>query len=418
MTERKSLIILSKAIGLFFPLITFRWTISNYSFTLYMLIMTFTAVYLLIVKNRKVQINRSDGYVYLFTCVVLASILYSSSASYGLSRFIKLALVVTLYFIYRSALKYRPILIETIMKYSTYGLTLMLLYLAYVYLVKFNVSYIGVITSYPTRGSKNSLSFVVAIVFGFLISDFIVSLRMGNKILIKSILLSINIILSLAIQSRALFLVIIFYLIFLFSNVIGKKKMLKSAIWFVLVFSVIILILPNDLVTNVNDRFNTLGFLFKDEVVVENYSIATRTDLLSKGMNIFMENPLFGSGLGSFMSYGDVVTHLSHNDYLLVLSEQGLVGILVFLMLIFSHVFQAYINMKSNSNFINIGLFLSICGVSIYFLFINAYDNILFWSLLAFINAVTLSGKKMETFNTDCFYSKISYLRVEKNNLH
>lgn len=395
MIETQNRISIAKVIGLLLPMITLRWGVGDYSFTLYMLIMTITSLYLLIVSKKRVLINSSDLYVYIFMFIAFTSILYSVNMSYGLSRFIKFALVIVLYFIYKSAYKNHTKLIEIILRYSVYGATIMLIYLAYIYLIKFDVNYIGIITEFPTRGSKNSLAFVVAIVSAFLVSDFLTTLRIRGRHLLKSLLLAINIILGFAIQSRALFLVIGFYLMFSIINVIGKRKMVKSTIGFFFVLIVLVIFLPENLKSSVYERFMTLSFLFENEAIVENYSVSTRTDLLVKGLNIFKENPIFGAGLGSFMEYGGVITHISHNDYLLVLSEQGILGLISFLILILSNIFQAYRNMKFENNFTNTGLFLSICGVSIYFLFINAYDNVLFWTILAFINAITLSNKEI-----------------------
>ncbi|MFA7436206.1 MAG: O-antigen ligase family protein [Bacilli bacterium] len=262
----------------------------------------------------------------------------------------------------------------------------MLTYLAYIYLIKFDVNYIGLSTAYPTRESRNSLSFVIVIIFGFLVSDVLISLRNGNLSFFKILLLGYNFILSIIVQSRALFLIILFYLVIVLITFIKKQKQLRTMFALIIIIFAVFIFLPNSIKSSINDRFSTLATFFDDDYVEVNNSLSARSELLIRGYEIFKENTFFGSGFGSFMFYGGINSQISHNDYLLVLSEQGLVGFTVFIIMLFISVFYSIKNFVYRKNFANLSLLLSLFGVVIYFLFINAYDNILFWVILSFIS--------------------------------
>jgi len=377
---------LAKLCGLALPFITLRWNLFSFSFTLFLIIISFFSVYLIVKMRKTIYIHKCDIIYIIFLIIALFSLLYSESASYGLTRYIKLLIVVILYFIYKNAFYKQSKYISIILKYSIYGMTIMLTYLAYIYLIKFDVNYIGLSTAYPTRESRNSLSFVIVIIFGFLVSDVLISLRNGNLSFFKILLLGYNFILSIIVQSRALFLIILFYLVIVLITFIKKQKQLRTMFALIIIIFAVFIFLPNSIKSSINDRFSTLATFFDDDYVEVNNSLSARSELLIRGYEIFKENTFFGSGFGSFMFYGGINSQISHNDYLLVLSEQGLVGFTVFIIMLFISVFYSIKNFVYRKNFANLSLLLSLFGVVIYFLFINAYDNILFWVILSFIS--------------------------------
>src|SRR5699024_3360820 len=113
-------------------------------------------------------------------------------------------------------------------------------------------------------------------------------------------------------------------------------------------------------------------------------SLEQRTGLISKGLSMFSERPFFGFGLGSFSFQKGVASALSHNDYIQILSEQGIFGLVVFLTILNTYIYKAYISYKNSKD--NLWFFLSMIGLSIYLFMINAYDNIFLWTLLAMID--------------------------------
>jgi len=80
--------------------------------------------------------------------------------------------------------------------------------------------------------------------------------------------------------------------------------------------------------------------------------LSDRISLDRLGLEMFSENPVLGSGYGSFAMRGSVQrltaeSHVSHNSYVLVLAEQGLVGIGLLLALIYVALRTASSNIKA-----------------------------------------------------------------------
>ncbi|HHT9161175.1 MAG TPA: O-antigen ligase family protein [Candidatus Brocadiia bacterium] len=101
-------------------------------------------------------------------------------------------------------------------------------------------------------------------------------------------------------------------------------------------------------------------------------SIAGRTSVWDAGMKMFKEHPLTGVGIGSFSTlakqYGSTHLEAPHDVYLFFLSEFGLIGLSIFLFLIFTVVASIIKGFKRISDdtkkFVLLGLFV---GLIIYF---------------------------------------------------
>ncbi|NSW90263.1 MAG: O-antigen ligase family protein [Firmicutes bacterium] len=386
--------------GALIPLINLRIKVSFYSISAYMLAVVLLMFYLLIrdkiYRNNFLifNIGQQDIIIILFILVLAFSLLYCVDKNYGIQRFIKLLIVVLFYFFYKQILIRKPNYIEIITSYAIKGLALYIIYLSYYYLFKFNVTYIGINTQYATRSEKNSLAFMMSILIAFIITDLFKIEKKRKHKFINTLFHLIVIISVLLVQSRALLLVTI--LQFIINFAISSKKfslISKSIVILILIIIIINFFVPNNVIISSIDRAFTIVKVFTNNEVLNEGSIGIRLLMLQKSISLFFESPIFGVGLGSFMYYyGDIITYISHNDYLLVLAEQGIFGITLFVLLILSFLKMAYKNYRANKSSTNKGLVLAMFGVSFYFLFINAYDNILFWSLLAFISATNIEN--------------------------
>lgn len=91
-------------------------------------------------------------------------------------------------------------------------------------------------------------------------------------------------------------------------------------------------------------------------------SIAGRVELLKRGLSISKENLLFGVGIGSApVYYNEDIDYRnptnSHNNYLEIIIENGILGLIVWIALIFGTIAQL-LRFKNNGNFrlISVGL--------------------------------------------------------------
>ncbi len=112
-------------------------------------------------------------------------------------------------------------------------------------------------------------------------------------------------------------------------------------------------------------------------------SASKRVDLWGNAFNLFMENPILGVGYNGFqMTMNALQTELTdtHNYYLKILSEQGIIGFLVFLLLLLKALRQGWKLFKTGSSPFYQGLGLAFLGTIIAVIITNAFGDR--WSYL------------------------------------
>ena len=108
-----------------------------------------------------------------------------------------------------------------------------------------------------------------------------------------------------------------------------------------------------------------------------------RMSLLLQGLEGFVTSPLFGRGLGSFREDG---RSQSHNDYIRILYELGLIGFLPFMAIFW----VSFRDLRSVSRFVppehqwlRDGQIVAVLTVLILLVFMNAYETVPVWFVLA-----------------------------------
>lgn len=376
--------------GISIPLIRIRLDLPVLSLSVYMISIVLLFVYnsKSILKNFRFQEHELPIFLFLF--ITLFSCLYSLDITYGLMRWTKLLLAVILYIGMKSLFISKPHYIQIIMRIASCALAIYFLYLMYYYLIKFNLSYIGPITKYATRSGKNSLSFMTAFVVPFTLV-WILQKPYSIKS-IRTLVTLITLIGAILIQSRGLYILLIYYCInIIIRNKINMKGIGKFFIITILLLLIISQFAPTYLISDLQYRAKSILFVFDDNYRNSNdtsSSISHRSSLMNKGFNMFKENPFIGAGLGSFVFYEDDA-FISHNDYVLVLSEQGIIGFLIFVLLIYKFLKVSYEGYKHDKD--NLNVFLAMSGLSFYLLLINAYDNIFLWTTMSMISSISVN---------------------------
>ena len=375
-------------IGVTFPLIALRIDLKIYSISAFMISLMFLIVYSLFHKNNDIKyyFNKLDCIILIFSLWLIVSLLYSVNQNYGIIRIIKFNISILFYFFLKQIFFKNIGWPKKIINYSIISLFIYIMILSYFYFIKFHMSYLGVKIFYPTRLGKNSLALVFVLLLPFIISNLF-----DKKKNVNIINLSINIILLIAvflIQSRALIIILFFYIIMFFFFTNKKSRM----IWVLLLIGVIMLffsknLFDSNLVNSVVDRIKSISLLLAKNDLEG--SLLERSNMINRALYLFEQKPILGVGLGSFMYYGDVKTLISHNDYLLILAEQGIIGIVIFILLLFSFFKKAVLKLKRTNDEFYICLIMTMIGLFIYFMFINAYDSILIWFIFSIINADT-----------------------------
>ncbi len=183
-----------------------------------------------------------------------------------------------------------------------------------------------------------------------------------------------------------------------------KKGTKKLLIAFIILFIVGIfltsIIVPGPLQSGFTRFENLIGVIKGKEL--PDGSISERYALLVGGARMFLDNFIFGVGLGNFREhsyeYSISLKQESHNTYIEILAELGLVGAIIFFWLIYSTLAKFRLLEKKHSNnsyetFV-IGCKISFFSILINFLFLTALTDRRFYLIMAFVVGM-LGGKRL-----------------------
>lgn len=165
--------------------------------------------------------------------------------------------------------------------------------------------------------------FSIAIGFGIIVSSYLIykksTLSYNTLILIMCFALLLT-------QKRSILVILLLTIIFLMLVLLDKsvtKKVFKIIAIFLFLIMFIFFAFPN--VLRIFERFFIGGQLY----------LSGRNTLWSYAMDMFLERPLFGYGMGSYNIYCNYMGYFAgkqhaHNIYFQLLAETGLVGFLLF----------------------------------------------------------------------------------------
>lgn len=163
------------------------------------------------------------------------------------------------------------------------------------------------------------------------------------------------------------------FIIFATLLFIGKRKSLMEIVTMVSVLAVSFIVLLAVGLTPIKEKIETLtGFS------IETIFFKSRWSVWNHTLEIIKDFPLFGSGFGtfkqSFLSYYPSGSTLgwnqTHNDYLQLLSEVGLIGFTIFVVGFFIFIYKFYwkavFNRQSLDRYINLGLAMAIFSMGLH----------------------------------------------------
>ena len=214
-----------------------------------------------------------------------------------------------------------------------------------------------------------------------------------------SILILTNIILTI---SRGAFIALgVSFFIFMIYLLINryKENYMNKFIGLIIIF-LIAIIISFGLITKLNGKQAISNFA--DHSVVENVqsdgSALDRIGTYKLALKYFAENPVLGIGPGGF----GVLTHGSgsetgygivNNEYIEILSENGLIGFLLFFAFLISYVIEyknKFQKIGSKNKLIFLGLGLGILAILIQYNFFSTLYIIYIWAFMALLKSYTL----------------------------
>lgn len=117
-------------------------------------------------------------------------------------------------------------------------------------------------------------------------------------------------------------------------------------------------------------------------------TLETREDTWQKNIPLFLANPILGNGIGA--SYEEI-RQAAHNDYLRILTETGIIGLMSYLWLLFAAVKSGWRAFKDSSDTYRNNLSLVFFVMTVVYMILSIESNILingafqwtFWTLAA-----------------------------------
>lgn len=357
---------------------------------LFKIVVVYTLVVWLInnlMNDPKFVSHRTSSYVGLFTLLVIISIVPASNKELALEAFVTYM---------KSAILYLLIinLVDSpkMMKYTLWAIVLMAGVNAFVGMTNFfsNVILAGRVSA--LREDPNNLAIILVTAV-----PLTVALIKEQKHLISKMILvvcGISIIITTALTySRGGAIALGFVLLWMLYH---ERKNKFVIILSILVLTVIIYLFV--------EEFSHYQRLIR--LVVKDQSFLQRLKLYRGGIKMFISNPLIGVGIGNFIVWSTRYTGLmmalyAHNIFLHIGAETGIVGLLSFVLILFSG-FKAAVhahrnglkyNVRSVVNYAN-GIKISLVGFIVAGMFLSQHFNKALWTLLGLCVAIEKISEK------------------------
>lgn len=250
------------------------------------------------------------------------------------------------------------------------------------------------------RQSKDYFKCYLSIICAFLIiiAIFFTGSRMGGAIAIFSIF------------------------IFLIKIIRQKRLFLKIAIYFISVIMIIVfinLVIPikynfsKEINYTLESYKSLFNFITRGEELRGRRSLSGRSDMIKAGINIFIDYPFFGVGLGNYKYFAPRYIFISqmyysHNTFITILSELGLIGFLFFIFICFKILNSIYCFYKNSYFFSSFYFYLGLSFVNLLIMsfFLHNVNDKYFWGMFIPISMIL-----------DYWNSNKKDLMVKKGNL-
>ncbi len=337
------------------------------------------AIYIKLINKQKVKINIVDIVIFLFIINVLFGILINSFTDDTFITLIRLLIGILIYAFFSN------VHINIYKKYISFGLLFTANYIFihnlnnFINFISGNYSgqFVRRMSIESSFGNPNFVSNFLLIPFNvsiwFLIKGVV---RRNIYITLYNLLTVISIIILMIVtQSRgslvALFINIILYLGWFVKNrKLNVRNLFVISITILIIAITIIQILPSTVLDYLYQRFDY------DQIM----SGSGRNIIFRDGLNKFLQKPIFGVGLGNFKRIS-IYNSRTHNLYLELLVETGLLGFILFIYIIY-----ATISMRKKDPE-NIPYYFSFIALLINGMTINMLDLRHLWLIIGILNS-------------------------------
>ena len=124
-----------------------------------------------------------------------------------------------------------------------------------------------------------------------------------------------------------------------------------------------------------------------------------RFELYSQSLSLLGENPVFGKGIGSIFHY---LHSYSHNLFMDILAESGVLGLLIFIVLLVLFIKKMFVLFRQGSLF-RFLTYIFICGITLNLFSGYIWTNQLVWLPIAVV--LTINLNEFEFASTENYIS-------------
>jgi O-antigen ligase len=186
-----------------------------------------------------------------------------------------------------------------------------------------------------------------------------------------------------------LILLVIFMVYFFLNKPANQWRLFLSTCFFLSIAGVVSYILGFRVLDILQNRFQDFS----------NDGGSGRIELWGRAWDFFTSNPLFGIGASNFadynaFEYGDEL--VVHNTFLEILTESGLIGLLIYVLFVFTVLFQIF---KANFHMRHPFLFLTFLGFIFQMMFLSLIFNDMFLLFLAILSTYCSYGREIDLNN-------------------
>lgn len=334
------------------------------------------------------------GLMFLFTIYHLFSFVFSQNTDLAvkyISRVLGSLLIFISGYLFASKLIPDEQKLYRFLNIAIVSSTVVLLIYIYRYAFIFHSSFLGQELFAGSESGKNQIQIYLII---FLPIIYYVFLKTKSKI--STIGLLVHFIAAIYVSSRGLWvsflIVIAMYALKCIFRFVATMKVSISSLKRGLSIGLMVLVSILIFTTFFKSIGINLDYLYRESIsigtlqdVAGGTSISMRKESLLTSLNYFSGHPLFGIGLGDFEYYNSSSTH---NDYAFLLSDTGIVGFLV-LMVIIGYSFHLFYVRK-------LPLYL-ILPFYVNLLFVNGYTFPFFWLICGIMLGYKRLSKRVES---------------------
>jgi len=365
----------------------FRLNILKFSFPIFFIFVITGVGIFFFTKNYSREL-RTDKNTFIFIVLMILFTIYQilngfrggitiKSIDESVKTFSSLIVFIFIFYVLKNTIYNEPNNLIKLFKPVIFISTIILVVLIIRYFFHFNSKYLGIILEYRTETGKNQLALYLGMLFPVVLNTFL-----NKRNIYTFIYLIVHLIALIYVDSRGVLLCL--FLSYMFTFIFLRKQPIIQLITIFGLIS-ILFFLSFYFVNNFSSVIKKMNSYNAIKDVHLYKSNEMREILAIKSLYFFNSSPFFGIGTNKFL---DQVGFVNHNSYLQILSEQGIFGFTIFLLLLLV-IFVVIKNLSINCNRFERSIIISSLVPIFYFLFINAYNLILiyiFWAVLFILN--------------------------------